>query len=96
MKAQPGLGVVCSGTAWTDNKEIKIQMSHQAEGTSMRIGSGTGFLLHQEGQLVAALDIVNQGYVYLKKNQQPEDVHVLAGVAFSLMTFYDMVSSSNR
>ncbi len=78
-------GIMIAGAA-----QIYISATHKLDTTPLRLGSPTGYIFHIGGRPVGAVEVINQGTVWLNDSAAPELRSVLAAASAILLLYQDI------
>lgn len=68
----------------------RVEGTYRLAGTPMPLSTPAGFIVYQQHRPVAAVEVINQGMVYLARDVEPTQRHVLAGAATALLLYKDI------
>lgn len=79
-----------NGTFSDGRQSYRVEGSHQLAGTPMPLLDTAGFLIFDDRQLVAAVDLLNAGSVHFDRRIEPERRDALAAAATALLLYRDI------
>lgn len=81
---------VMSGELSDGYTVYRVEGTQQLAGTPMPLSSPSGFIFYEGPRAVAAVEVINQGAVYLDRELDPEQRNIIAVAATALLLYQDI------
>ncbi len=86
-----GLGDTIMNGEFSDGQTIyRVEGTYQLAGTPMPLSDPSGYIIYREHRAVAAVEVINEGAVYLDRELEPLQRDALAAAATALLLYKDI------
>jgi hypothetical protein len=81
---------IFSGVLRNDEMQISIIGSHQLAGSGLSISSPSGYIFSLRGRKIAAVEVINKGFVWIHSSVTPELRGMLSAACAALLLYEDI------